>query len=147
MRAAMLLLLTVLAGCAPTPQTGPALPQTDAEWAALNARHAEARRLQAIREQRRQSQAQVFGIEWRMTRMAMDCDDPAIRRAAYETARQQDRYLTNMARTRPDLAQISAHEDTRATNRTLGMRPSAAECRRLLAIMGESVKAMRDGER
>lgn len=147
MRAAIVMIVLVLAGCAqPAPPT-PALPQTDAEWAALNARNAERRRLEAVREQRRQTQAKLFGVEWRMTRLAMECDDPEIRRTAYEVARQQERYFDGMARTRPDLAQITAHEDTRATGRTLGMRPTAAQRRRLLVTMGESAKAMRDGER
>jgi hypothetical protein len=147
MRFVMLLLVAALVGCAPTNPPGPALPQTDAEWAALNARNADIRRLQAIREQRRQSLAQLFGMEWALTRAAMQCDDPEIRRTAYAVARQQERYFDNMARTRPDLAQISAHEDTRATTRTAGLRPNARDCQRMLATMGESAKGMRDGDR
>lgn len=147
MRLATLMLTAALAACAGDPPPPPGMPQNDAEWAALNARNAEARRLRGVQDQRRQQQAQVFGMEWRMTRLAMECDDPDIRRAAYATARQQQRYFDSMARTRPDLAQISAHEDTRATGRTAGLRPTPAQCRRLLTVMGESVKAMNEGDR
>lgn len=154
MRVAVLMLMLALAACAPDTQPLPHPPGApmagetpEQQRARLDAAQEARQRLALIRARRQEIGAQVFGTEWRMTRLAMECDDAAIRRVAYATARQQERYYSNMIRTRPDLAQISAHEDTRATGRTLGLRPNAAECRRLLAVMGESVKAMNEGDR
>lgn len=140
-----------LAGCGPTMTEQEAAAITQAHMAAAPPADAavreEMQRLALIRERRAETQAQLFGIEWRQTRIAMTCDDPEIRRVAYATAALQDRYYANMIRTRPTLAQISAHEDTRATALTWGVRPNAAQCRTLLRVMGESAKGMRDGER
>jgi hypothetical protein len=154
MRAVMLLLVTVLAGCGTNPQPMPHRPGApmagetpEQQRARLDAAQEARLRFALERERQQERLAQVFGMEWRMTRIAMDCDDPTIRRVAYATAAQQERYFDRMARNRPTLAQISAHEDTRAARRTAGIRPSAAECQRLLTVMGESAKGMRDGER
>jgi hypothetical protein len=171
MRAAVLVLGLLVAGCgqpvgtmteqqaaaitrATMAQYGvppPGTPQTEAErdavQARLNAENEARLRLALARERREETQAQLFGMEWRMTRVAMQCDDPAIRRVAYATADLQDRHLLALNRRSPRLANISAAEDRRLEARTFAARPNQAECRRLLTIMGESAKAIRDGER
>lgn len=152
MRATTLLMLTALAACAPDPlPPPPGTPQTPEERAAIQARldaeNAVRLRRALDRERLDESRAQAFGIEARMTRLAMACDDPAIRRVAYATADLQSEAFERLIQRDRRLAGISAAEETRLRNRTYGARPSAAQCRQLLVIMGQSAKAIRDGER
>jgi hypothetical protein len=169
MRAAMLTMVLVLAGCGgmseqqaadvtrgimaraghATPPPG--TPQTEQERDEVAARLAaenQVRLRRALdRERLDEARAQAFGMEARMTRLAMACDDPGIRRVAYATADMQAAAFERLYRRSPRLAQISAAEETRMRNRTYGATPSPAQCRQLLTVMGQSAKAIRDGER
>lgn len=151
MRALTLLMLTTLAACAPAPVARPMTEQQAAAItrATMDQHLAPEQRLREalVRERLEESRAQSFGIEARMTRLAMACEDPAIRRVAYATADMQSQAFERLMRRAPRLAEISAAEETRLRNRTFGPTPSRAECRQLLAIMGQSAKAIRDGER
>lgn len=157
MRATMLLTLLAMAACAPqgTPLPHPPGTPNPALTAEQGARETERlaqdreARLRAALERERleEMRAQSFGIEARMTRLAMACADPQIRRVAYATADLQSAAFERLIRRSPRLAQISAAEETRLRNQTYGAVPSPAQCRQLLVVMGESAKAIRDGER